>query len=101
MTPWLNQPEPEDGMTTAKQARYSVGTWDVALQSYTPQIGVHKSFNLTLAELRVAIRILRKLGYSAHRRGNVNDGHEDNDWTVLIVRDDGTLEHEVLKSRTE
>ncbi len=76
---------------------YSVGTWDTEAQAYTPQVGLDKSFNLTLAELRRAIRQLRNLGYLADRRGNIHIGHDDNDWTVLIERTDGKPEAEILQ----
>jgi hypothetical protein len=76
---------------------YSVGTWDMDLQAYTPQDGVEKSLNLTAGELRTALHQLRRLHYSAHRRGNANNGHDDNDWTVLIERTDGKLESDILK----
>jgi len=76
---------------------YSVGTWDTDKQAYTPQVGVEKSFNLTLRELRHAIGRLRKLGYSAHRRGNIKDGHDDNDFYVLIERIDGKSEQEIIE----
>jgi hypothetical protein len=75
------------------EARYSVGTWDVEAQAYTPQVGV-PAFNLTLAELRRSLKMLRQCGYSAHRRGV--DGC-DNDWCVLVERTDGKSESEILE----
>jgi hypothetical protein len=71
---------------------YSIGTWDTEEQAYTPQVGVTKSFNITRSELRKAIKDLRDMGYSADRRGNVRDGHDDNDWMVLIEQTDGDTE---------
>ena len=77
-------------------ARYSIGTWDTELQAYTPQHGV-SCFYLSRAELRQSIAQLRRLGYSAHRRGNTRDGHDDNDWAVLIERTDGRTAMEILE----
>lgn len=77
---------------------FSVGTWDTDLQAYAPQVGVTKSLNMTRAELKTAIRELRALGYTAHRFGNCRDGHEDNDWTVLIERTDGMEPRKILES---
>lgn len=76
---------------------YSIGTWDTELQAYTPQIGVPKSFNLTLAELRQAVRLLRRrLGYSCHRQ-RFEGEYDNNDWTVLIERTDGASEAEIIE----
>lgn len=79
-------------------AAYSVGTWDADAQAYTPQIGVEKSFNLTIHELRAAMKTLRQLGYSVHRRRDADGSHDDNDWMVLIERTDGMTEQEILES---
>lgn len=76
-------------------ALYSIGTWDMDAQAYTPQVNV-PSFNLTAFELRQSMRMLRDCGYSVHRRGNAYDGHDDNDWWVLIERTDGKPE-EVIR----
>lgn len=74
---------------------YSVGTWDTYAQAYTPQIGLSKSFNLTRAELKTAIRELRAGGYSVHRYGNTEAGHDNNDTAVLIERTDGVDERDI------
>ena len=77
---------------------YSVGTWDANLQAYTPQRGLTvRSFNITLAELRQAIRDLRRLGYEAHRK-RASDSHDDNDSSVLIERTDGRYWKDIMKS---
>lgn len=76
---------------------YSIGTYDWSLAIYTPQEGVGPCFNITRSELRKRIHELRAIGYTAHRRGNVRDGHEDNDTNVLIERTDGKPEAEILK----
>lgn len=75
-------------MTTAL---YSVGTWDMEKQAYTPQDGLSvPSFNITLSQLRTALKELRKVGYSAHRRGKRDeDGDRPNDTWVLVERTDG------------
>ena len=78
-------------------AAYSVGTWCCEAHSYTPQIGVEKSLNLTLQELRAALKRLRQLGYSAHRLRSERGDHEDNDYSTLVERTDGMTEAEILK----
>lgn len=82
----------------ASEARYSVGTMDDELNAYTPQIGVEKSINITLHELRRALKRLRELGYSAHRFRDPDGGHEDHDSYVLVERTDGMSEEEILES---
>ncbi len=47
-------------------ARYSVGTWCMDSQAYTPQIGI-PAFNLTISELRRALKDLRNIGYECRR----------------------------------
>lgn len=79
------------------EARYSVGTWDSDMQAYTPQSGVEKSFNITIRELRSAIKRLRELGYSCHRFRDGDGGHEDSDTFVLVERTDGTTEEKILE----
>lgn len=80
-------------------AMYSVGTWDTDRQAYTPQRGLSvPSFNITLAQLRTAIRELRKRGYSVHRYRDEDGGHEDNDWAVLIERTDGKPWREIRRN---
>jgi hypothetical protein len=76
---------------------YSVGTWDTDLQAYTPQIGVGRSINVTLAELRQRVRELRNLGYSVHRRRDADGTYDDNDVYVLIERTDGNPEADILE----
>jgi len=75
---------------------YSVGTWDPELEAYTPQVGV-PSFNLTLWQLRDSLRMLREMGYTAHRTRCPDGTHEDNDWSVLVERTDGKPESEIMK----
>lgn len=85
------------------QPLYSVGTWDDQLQAYTPQVGLTvPAFNITIAQLRQAVRELRRLGYSAHRRRDPSAGDEclmydDNDWSVRIDRTDGKTQAKILK----
>ncbi|HUT88020.1 MAG TPA: hypothetical protein VMY37_00855 [Thermoguttaceae bacterium] len=50
-----------------------------------------------MAELRKRIKALRCMGYTAHRRGNIRDGHDDSDVYVLIERTDGKPESEILE----
>lgn len=75
---------------------YSVSTWDGEADAYTPQLGV-PAFNLTLPQLRQAIRLLRELGYTAHRVRSPDGDHDDNDWSVLIERTDGKPESEIIE----
>jgi hypothetical protein len=76
---------------------YSVGTWDSDAQAYTPQEGLTvPAFNITLGELRAALRDLRKEGYAANRV-RFADGQRDSDWAVLVERTDGLPEHKILE----
>jgi hypothetical protein len=75
---------------------YSIGTWDTEAQAYTPQIGVSKTFNVTHWELLRAMRKLKTLGYSCHRRGDKRE-ELDNDPFVLIERTDGKPEAEIME----
>lgn len=69
---------------------YSVGTWDTDRQSYTPQAGLSvPSFNMTRRQLLVAVRELRRMGYSAHYVRGSDGEHDANDPMVLIERTDG------------
>lgn len=78
---------------------YSIGTWDIDTEAYTPQRGLSvPSINITLAELRQAIRELRQCGYTAHRFRDTDGSHDDNDWMVMIERTDGRSEEEILES---
>ncbi len=82
----------------AGRALYSVATWDSDLQAYTPQVGLTHSFNLTIAELRQAVRELRACGYSVHRKRALDGSYDDNDASVLIERTDGKSEADILES---
>lgn len=66
---------------------YSIGTWDIDKQAYTPQ--TVPAYNMTLAQLRQAVRDLRSEGYTAHRIRDSDGDYEDNDTNVLIERTDG------------
>lgn len=46
--------------------RYSILTWDPDLRRYTPQLGVRTPVT-GLHGLKVAIRLLRRMGYSCTR----------------------------------
>lgn len=77
---------------------YSVGTWDMKRQAYTPQRGLSvPSFNITLAQLRQAVRELKSMGYEAHRRRDEEGCRDDNDWCVLIERTDGECWKKIRK----
>jgi len=75
---------------------YSVGTWDMDVQAYTPQEGIARSLNITRSELHVVMRQLRNMGYSVHRHRSSDGGHDSNDTSVLIERTDGMPETEIL-----
>jgi len=57
-------------MTTA---RYRVTTWDRNKGTFTPQKGLDRWDNLTLWEVRAALRALQCMGYSCHRVGDASD----------------------------
>ena len=90
---------------------YSIGTWDAELQAFTPQDGLQAytpgaglgelAFNLTLHQLRCAMRGLRAMGYACRRRRTSEPGmaleYDDNDTDVLIERTDGKPEAEILQ----
>lgn len=80
------------------QPLYSIGTWDVYKQAYTPQRGLSvPSFNITRAQLRIAMKELRVIGYSVHRFRADDGTYDDNDWTVLIERTDGAHWKEIRR----
>ena len=77
---------------------YSVGTWDMDEQAYTPQVGLSvPCINVPLNVLRQVLRELRQMGYTAHRYRNAKGNHDDNDASVLVERTDGKSEAEILK----
>lgn len=80
-------------------ARYSVGTWDTNKGAFTPQRGLSvPSFNCTIGELRIALKELRRMGYSAHRQKDPDsDSHDNNDSMVLVQRTDGMHWKEIMK----
>lgn len=64
---------------------YSVRTWDPETERYTPQEGMSvPCTNLTLWQLKAALRELRAMGYPCHRFRDPDGGHDDNDWCVLV-----------------
>lgn len=78
---------------------FSVGTWNVERQAYTPQGGLSvPSFNMTYRQLFTAVRELRRIGYSAHYIRDADGDHEENDWSVLIERTDGMHWKEIRRS---
>lgn len=77
---------------------YSVGTYDRDLQAYTPQLGLSvPSLNITLAELRQAVRELRRVHCYGAYRVRDTDGDRYSDPEVLIERTDGEPEAEILE----
>lgn len=76
---------------------YSVGTWDMDAQAYTPQVGLSvPSVNIDVRQLRRAMKELREMGYSCWRTRNARGDH-DSDWSVLIERTDGEPEPVILE----
>lgn len=76
---------------------YSVATYDWRIGAYTPQTGV-PAFNLTLQQLRHSLKMLRKCGYSAHRRRDESGDHDDNDSNVLVERTDGLSQRAIREA---
>ena len=73
---------------------YSIGTWDVDRETYSPQKGLTvPPFNITRSQLRQAIRELKAMGYRCHRKrdptASPGETYWDNDVYVLIERTDG------------
>jgi len=80
------------------QARYSIGTWDTDEQAYRPQeMDGQPWLNITLLQLRQAMRHLQEWGYSCHRYKTGPNEHDDNDWAVLIERTDGMNEADIFE----
>ena len=66
---------------------YSVGTWDMDEQAYTPQVGLSvPCINVPFRTLFTIYRELRAMGYNCYREPS---NHDANDWWVLIERTDG------------
>ncbi len=66
---------------------YTVRTWDMDEQAYTPQVGLSvPSENVPWRTLVTIYRELRSMGYSCYREPT---DHDANDWCVLIERTDG------------
>ncbi len=81
-----------------KTPLYSVGTWDMDEQAFTPQEGLLRSINITRGELRQRLHALRTMGYTAHRRRCTDGTYDDNDLWVFVERTDDRPEAEILKS---
>lgn len=75
---------------------YSIGTYDMETQSFSPQDGV-PAFNLTLWQLKESMRMLRAWGYSCHRWRDEDGGHRESDPSVYVERTDGRSEAEILQ----
>jgi hypothetical protein len=85
-------------MTTARGPLYSVGTWDMDAQAYTPQDGLTvPCVNVPWRVLLQVLRELRSMGYSCHRRRDAHGEHDDNDWSVMVERTDGFTGAEILE----
>lgn len=84
-------------MSDSDQPLYSIGTWDMDLQAYSPQAGLANCINIPRDVLRTRMRALRCMGYTVHRRRDPDGTHDDNDFYVLIERTDGKPETEIRK----
>ncbi len=72
-----------------EQPLYSIGTWDMDSQAYTPQEGLTvPCLNVPLATMRQVVRELRGMGYTCHRV-RCDGEYWNNDTAVLIERTDG------------
>lgn len=83
---------------TCNPPLYSAGTWDMEMQAYTPQACSPPAVNIDRRQLRVVLKSLRRLGYSAHRRRCEDGSYDDNDFYVLVERTDGMPEAEILEA---
>lgn len=72
----------------AETALYSIGTWNPERSAFTPDSLSVPSFNIARAQLVTAMRELRQLGYTCHRKRSDGD-YDDNDPSVIIERTDG------------
>lgn len=87
------------GAAIVSEPLFSAGTWDAYRQAYTPQKGLSvPAFNIPMRQLIVAVRDLKRMGYSAHRFRDADGNYEDNDWSVLIERTDGQHWKEIRRS---
>ncbi len=78
------------------EPQYSVGTWDMDAEGFTPQVGVPAS-NLTIHELRRSLKALRECGYTVHRLRAADGSHDDNDAMVLVERTNGKSIAEIME----
>lgn len=68
-------------------ATYTVLTWDLELQQFTPQTGMSVPHEgLTIHGLRAALKDLRAMGYSCHRTRDRHGRHDNNDAWVMVER---------------
>ncbi len=68
---------------------YSVRTWDMDEQAFTPQVGLSQPWHgLSMWQLKQALKELKAMGYECHRYRDENGGHECNDTSVLVERED-------------
>jgi hypothetical protein len=56
----------------SSQPLYSIGTYDMELQEFTPHHGM-RCDNLTLWQLKDAMQELKRQGYECHRSGGCSD----------------------------
>ena len=91
---------------TCEKPKYSVGVWDSDAQAYVlPSmyiVGcVQRGFlNVDMNGVRIALKYLRHVGFSAHRRRKFDNGewnHDDNDVRVLVERTDGHSRDTILE----
>ena len=74
--------------------KYRIRTYDVENGTFTPEVGLSVPHdNLTIDQLKQAIKELRQIGYTVHRRRGKDGDHFDNDPSILIERVDSNGEH--------
>lgn len=91
----LEQLQDSGGVVDLDEPLYRILTWDACSQAFTPHDGIPE-YVRCFGGLRQAVRLLRKCGYTAHRRGH---GRRDNDYSVSIERVNGFDEPTVLEGR--
>lgn len=69
----------------AEDRRYTVTTWDMDEESFTRQLGMIEPWeNLTIWQLKAALKELRTMGYDCHYLRDKNGNHDANDFSVCV-----------------
>jgi len=75
---------------------YSILTWDMELEHWTPQEGVPHT-GLTIHELRRSMRLLQEQGYPCHRRGPDRESNCDAFVLIEAERSDNESPLDILQ----